>query len=29
MEDLNKIKGFGDQKISKYGDVIIAVVNAF
>ncbi|MEP6794740.1 MAG: HRDC domain-containing protein [Saprospiraceae bacterium] len=29
MEDLNKIKGFGDQKISKYGDDIIAVVNAF
>lgn len=29
MEDLAKVKGFGDQKIAKYGDDIIAVVNAF
>jgi superfamily II DNA helicase RecQ len=29
MEDLIKLKGFGDQKISKYGDDIIAVLNAF
>jgi len=29
MEELNKLKGFGDQKIAKYGDDIIAVVNAF
>ncbi len=29
MEDLMKVKGFGDQKIAKYGDDIIAVLNAF
>lgn len=29
MEELNRLKGFGDQKIAKYGDDIIAVVNAF
>lgn len=26
---LNKIKGMGDQKIAKYGDDIIAILNAF
>lgn len=29
MEELLKIKGIGNQKIAKYGDDIIAVVNAF
>jgi superfamily II DNA helicase RecQ len=29
MEDLNKLKGFGDQKTAKYGDDIMAVINAF
>lgn len=29
MEELNKVKGFGDQKVAKYGDDIIAVINAF
>jgi len=29
MQELTKIKGFGDQKIAKYGDDIIAVLNAF
>ena len=29
MEDLIRVKGFGDQKIAKYGDDIIAVLNAF
>ena len=26
---LSKIKGFGDQKIAKYGDDIVAIMNAF
>jgi superfamily II DNA helicase RecQ len=26
---LSKIKGFGDQKIAKYGDDIVAILNAF
>ena len=26
---LSKIKGFGDQKVAKYGDDIIAILNAF
>ena len=29
IEDLIKVKGFGDQKVSKYGDDIIAILNAF
>jgi len=29
MEELTRIKGFGEQKIAKYGDDIIAVINAF
>ena len=29
LEELTKLKGFGDQKIAKYGDDIIAVINAF
>lgn len=29
MEELSRVKGFGDQKIAKYGDDIIAVLNAF
>ncbi len=27
--DLSKIKGLGDQKIAKYGDDVIAILNAF
>jgi superfamily II DNA helicase RecQ len=29
MEELSRVKGFGDQKVAKYGDDIIAVLNAF
>jgi len=29
LEQLLKIKGFGDQKIAKYGDEIIALLNSF
>lgn len=29
LTDLSKIKGLGDQKIAKYGDDMIAILNAF
>lgn len=29
LQDLSKIKGLGDQKVAKYGDDIIAIINAF
>ena len=29
LEELTRIKGFGTQKTAKYGDDIIAVINAF
>jgi len=29
LEELTRIKGFGSQKTAKYGDDIIAVINAF
>lgn len=29
MEELSRVKGFGEQKVAKYGDDIIAVLNAF
>ncbi|HJW28859.1 MAG TPA: HRDC domain-containing protein [Saprospiraceae bacterium] len=29
MTDLNSIKGLGSQKIAKYGDDLIAILNAF
>jgi superfamily II DNA helicase RecQ len=29
LATLSKIKGLGDQKVAKYGDDIIAIVNAF
>ena len=29
MEDLSKVKGFGNQKVAKHGDEIISVLNAF
>ena len=29
MDGLSKIKGLGDQKIARYGDDIIAILNAF
>ena len=29
VADLSKVKGFGEQKIAKYGDDIIGVLNAF
>ncbi len=29
MEDLVKVKGFGEQKVLKHGDEIISVLNAF
>jgi superfamily II DNA helicase RecQ len=29
MEELSKVKGFGDQKVAKHGDEIISVLNAF
>ena len=29
MEELSRVKGFGDQKVSRHGDEIISVLNAF
>ena len=29
MQDLSKVKGFGDAKIAKHGEEIISVLNAF
>ena len=29
MEELSRVKGFGDLKIAKYGDDIMSVLNAF
>ncbi len=29
MEELNRVKGFGELKVSKHGDEIISVLNAF
>ncbi len=29
MEELSRVKGFGEQKVSRHGDEIISVLNAF
>ncbi len=29
LEELSDVKGFGDQKIARYGEDVIAVINAF
>lgn len=29
LEELSDVKGFGDQKIARYGDDVIAILNAF
>lgn len=29
MEELSRVKGFGDQKVARHGDEIISVINAF